>query len=255
MGIFGGGKPKSKSGNHAWNEIETYFQPTLGYTSSAGNQIASILGVGPPTIGDKIGKYSSGDGTTYGSGGGGGGGNALGGLQNYFNSSGGQFLLNQGLDSLTNKFSAMGLSRSGAAMKGMEQFRQDLVSTKLDNYLGQLNDLARIGLGSGGLMSSAGAYSKGEGQGGGGLGSILGSALGAIAMSDVALKDNVVDLPLSIGGVPAISFTYRDGFGLPKGRFVGVRAQDVAKLRPDALGPTVKGFLSVNYDQLRSAAP
>ena len=101
-------------------------------------------------------------------------------LDNWWGSSGGKFLLNQGMDALDSKFYSRGLGRSGAAMKGMEEYRQGLASTKLNEILGQFTGLAQLGLGGGNLVGQAGQVSKGSSSGGGGLGSLLGAFLGAI---------------------------------------------------------------------------
>jgi hypothetical protein len=83
----------------------------------------------------------------------------------------------------------------------------------------------------------------------------LSTALGvggmaASAFSDERLKRDMVEVGRMSDGLPIIDFNYRDGLGLPEGRFRGVRAQDVARYRPHALGPTVKGFATVDYDRL-----
>jgi hypothetical protein len=83
----------------------------------------------------------------------------------------------------------------------------------------------------------------------------LNTALGAgqIAgsfFSDERLKRDVVEVGAFDDGLPIIDFNYRDGLGLPEGRFRGVRAQDVALYRPHALGPSVNGYATVNYDML-----
>ncbi len=229
MGFLGGGgDQEQESGNKAYGWIKDAYAPQVGAGVGGVNMLGNVLGIGGPGASAQA-------------------------MDDYWNSSGGKFLLDQGLDGLTSKYSALGLRKSGAAMKGMENYRQDLASTKLDNYLSHLGQLGQLGLGAGGLITNAGQYSKGSGSGGGGgLGSLIGAFASAapFIFSDERLKDDITDLDHDIGGVPAIAFNYRDGFGLPEGRFVGVRAQDVARLRPDALGPTIKGYLTVNYGRL-----
>jgi hypothetical protein len=83
----------------------------------------------------------------------------------------------------------------------------------------------------------------------------LSTALGIGGMaasiySDERLKRDIVRVGELSDGLPVVDFTYRDGLGLPEGRFRGVIAQDVARLRPHALGPTVNGFKTVNYEML-----
>jgi hypothetical protein len=71
-------------------------------------------------------------------------------------------------------------------------------------------------------------------------------------MSERELKTDIEPLDYEIGGVPAYSFNYRQDadIELPTGRFVGVMADDVARLRPEALGSVIKGYRTVDYGVL-----
>lgn len=232
--ILGGSKQKSESSsssdssNRAYDWLKSTYGPQGGQAFQGGtNMLGNILGLGTdPNAGSAA-------------------------LNNYWNSAGGQFQLGEGLDALTSKYSALGLSKSGAAMKGMEKYRQGLASTYLNNYLGQLNDYSKLGLGAGSLIGSAGGISHSESESTGtgsssnGIGDILGSIIGAVAMSDIRLKDDI-ELVGELGGLKLYDFTYLPGFGLPEGRFRGVMAQDVAKVRPDALGPEIHGYLTIS---------
>lgn len=86
-------------------------------------------------------------------------------------------------------------------------------------------------------------------QSGGLLGSILGSALslGAAAISDARAKEGISRVGQTDGGLPVYTFRYK---GDPQ-IHMGVMAQDVAQLQPDALGPEVGGYMSVNYEEVR----
>lgn len=154
-------------------------------SSSSSHGVSDSGNLAYPTIMQDFGGSAAGFGNTtntlgnlLGVGGSGANGQAL---NNYWNSAGGQFQLNQGLDGLQSKYASMGLSKSGAAMKGMEQFRQGLASTYLNNYLSSLGDLGKLQLGAGSLMANAGQYShsvqdsqsKGDKETGG-LGKFLG---------------------------------------------------------------------------------
>lgn len=256
-GLFKGPKPqKSESGNHAWNEIETYFQPTLGYTSSAGNMLASLLGVGPPTIGDKIGKYSSGDGTTYGSGGGSGGsggGGQAGALNNFANSAGMQWMMDQGNRMINSNQAAKGLANSGSTLTALTKYGQGLGSTYMNQYMDQLFKLSQIGLASGNLMSGAGQWSKGSGPTGAGAGKQLGQMIATAAIaSDPRLKYDSKLIGRMSDGLGVYSFRYRQDtpLKLPEGKFIGVMADEVAVLRPEALGGTRKGYMMLSDKKL-----
>jgi len=89
---------------------------------------------------------------------------------------------------------------------------------------------------------------------GGGIGSILGPMAqvgsAAIMASDPRLKDNVVKIREDADGLGWYEFDY-----IWSGdRQTGVMADQVAELRPHALGPVINGFATVNYDALEMAA-
>lgn len=79
-------------------------------------------------------------------------------------------------------------------------------------------------------------------------GSFLGSPLAASMFSDVRIKKNV-EMVGEDNGHKFYEFEYKDGLGLPEGRFRGVMAQDVEKYRPEAI-IEVDGIKAVNYDML-----
>lgn len=160
--LFGGSSSKSssESGNTAYPWAQSTFGSGAASDFNGGSSaLQGLLGVG--------GNPAS----------------AAQGLDNYFNSAGGQFQLNQGLNALTSKYSALGLDKSGAAMKGMEQYRQGLASTYEQNYIDNLLGLSKLGLGAGSLVTDAGQYSKGKSSGDeetGNLGKAIGSLLAFI---------------------------------------------------------------------------
>jgi hypothetical protein len=219
-GLFGGGnKQKSESGNHAEDFINDTFGGAAGYTGSSSNQIAGLLGLG------------GGDPQAF---------------QKYLDSSGYKFTLDSGSKAITGNAASRGLLNSGSTLKALTQFGQDLASTKMDNYLGQLGSLAKIGLGAGGLVADAGQYSKGSAGSGGGLGSFL----GALLACDIRLKDNVELVGTLPGGLSLYAFDYIPGHGLPEGRHVGPMAHEVAEKQPQALGPKIDGYLTIDPAKL-----
>lgn len=141
------GKSESKSGNNAWSEIKSAFTPALNYLTQGGDQAWNILKGGP---------------------------------QGFADSGGFNFLMDQGTNAVNSNFYARGLGESGAAMKGLEKYRYGLASTYLNQYMQQLNDFSKLGIGAGGIMSSAGQYSKGQQKSG--KDGILGDIIGAVAM-------------------------------------------------------------------------
>ena len=139
--IFGGSKSKSssESGNKAYPWISQTFEPGAASAFNGGTSaLEGILGLG--------------------------GGDPQA-LQKFWNGTGGQFLLNQGVNQVNSNMYARGLGQSGADMKGLETFRQGLASSKLNDLMQNYMGLAKLGLGAGGLVSDAGQYSKSKSSG------------------------------------------------------------------------------------------
>lgn len=225
--IFGGSSEKSSSGNKNMDLITGAYSPMMTGGIGAFNTVNNALGIG----GDFGAQQEA--------------------YENFLNNSGYDYVLDQGMQGVTNSAAGNYLLRSGATAKALQDRSLNIGKTFFENYLDRLADQSRLGLGAGGLVADVGQFSKGSASSSsGGLGKAIGAGLSMLAMSDIATKDNIVDLGYDIGGVPAISFNYRQGLGLPEGEFVGVRAQDVARLRPDALGPVVDGYLTVDYGAL-----
>jgi len=114
------------------------------------------------------------------------------------NSSGFQFRQQQGNDSVNTGFAARGALRSGAALKSLADFNQNIASNEFGNYLGQLSNQQGIGFGaasasagvgqnlvsnisrnndSAGTAAANAALIKGQGQANlyGGIGNALGT--------------------------------------------------------------------------------
>lgn len=104
------------------------------------------------------------------------------------------------------------------------QASADQYSAAMQNYQAQM-------AGINGLM-----------QGAAGIGSA------AIMACDRRLKKNIVALGKFLGGVPIYLFQYLSGKWA-----IGPMADEVAVLRPDALGPTVDGYMTVNCGVLAHA--
>jgi outer membrane protein OmpA-like peptidoglycan-associated protein len=98
------------------------------------------------------------------------------------------------------------------------------------------------GAGAGGA-GAGGAGAGGAGAGGAGAG---GGGGGGGAWSDRRLKRNIVRLGETAAGLPLYRFEYIWGGPV----YVGVMAQDIATLRPDALITDASGYYRVDYDKL-----
>lgn len=211
--LFGkSGESKSKSANQAWEAIESAFTPALGYVTDAGGMMKNMLAQGPGGFADTGGF---------------------------------KFLMDQGTNQVNSNFYSRGLGQSGAAMKGLEKYRHGLASTYLNQYMDQLNNFGKLGIGAGGVMSSAGQYSTGKGEGG--KKGIAGDIIGAIAMSDPRIKDNIVPAGKNDEGIPMYYFEYKQDVGLklPEGRFYGVMADELETLKPGTTKLMATGYMAV----------
>lgn len=118
-------------------------------------------------------------------------------------------------------------------------------------YVGSESLASSLGaLFGGGTSTSTSKTSNGIGGVLGGLGG-LGQGIGAMGSagmfaSDPRLKENIVKLGAEPDGLGFYEWNY---IGSDE-RDAGVMADEVAELRPWALGPVVDGFMTVNYEAL-----
>lgn len=153
----------SHSGNLAYPAISGAFSPALGYTTQGGGMMANLLGLG-------------------------GGPAQTAGLQNFADSGGMKFMQDQGNRQINSNQAAKGLLNSGSTLKALEKYGQGLGSTYLNQYMSQLMDLSKLGLGAGGIMAQAGqtsdskSHSEGTGEKQGMLGQIAAGAAQGAAM-------------------------------------------------------------------------
>lgn len=225
MSFLTGKAGKSVSENAAYPWLQQQFGGMVGTGGDANDMIAALLGAG-------------GDATA-----------ANGAFNNYLDSTGYNFALDQGSRAITGNNAARGLLKSGATAKALTSFGQNLGKSYFDNYLNQLGGVANRGLQAGGLIGSAGQRSTSTG-GTPGLGGAIGQGLSMIPMfSDPRLKADVEKLGELSDGLGVYSWRY---IWDRRQSVVGVMADEVARLRPWALGPRVHGFMTVHYDLLEA---
>jgi hypothetical protein len=108
--------------------------------------------------------------------------------------------------------------------------------------VGALSPIIGLANGSGTTTSS---------QPGGWGTALMGAAASAapFIFSDPRLKKNVKKIGEREDGLGVYEYEYRQNV-MPKGKQVGVMADEVAALRPDALGPLVGGFLTIAPEKL-----
>lgn len=177
-----------------------------------------------------------------------------GGFDEYKRQGGFDFQMHQGLNNLLGNYGGRGVVRSGAAMKALERFGTGLSNAYLNDYLNQQMGQAQLGAGLGQLLAGAGGVSSAQSQSTGqstsrsspGLGGFIGAGLSAFAGSDRRLKKNVVKLAELSDGLGVYKYDYINDFG----PHIGVMAEEVAKLRPEALGPEVGGYMTVDYSKI-----
>ncbi|HET7165192.1 MAG TPA: tail fiber domain-containing protein [Pseudolabrys sp.] len=103
-----------------------------------------------------------------------------------------------------------------------------------------------MGGGMGGSGGMGGGMGGSGGMGGGGMGGSGGMGGGGMGMSDIRAKHDVVLLGHVDNGLGFYRFSYN---GSDKA-FVGVMAQEVEAIMPDAVVRGSDGYLRVNYDRL-----
>ena len=208
--IFGGSK--QKSGNKAYEDIKRAYSPMMGQAATGANALAGLLG------GDASGFNA------------------------YKKATGFDDLLSYGLRGVTGSAAANSLLRSGSTQKRMLDYANMLQNQSIGQYTGMAQGLGQLGLGAGQLVSGAGQYSSGKSRPG--IAKFIGSVAAGAAASDRRLKKDIKKLGELENGLNVYSFKYINDTG----PFVGVMADEVEKIQPEALGPVVDGYQTVNYD-------
>lgn len=220
--IFGGSKQKSSStsSNQAYGTLNNAFSPLLGYASQGAQGLSALLG------GD------------------------VSGLNAYKNATGFDAAAEAGSRGITGNAAAGGLLRSGSTGKALQRYGQEISNQYANNYMDRLLAQANLGYQAGNILSSAGntSQSTSSGKSKKGIGGFLGSAAGAIAKSDVRLKKNIHKVGELDNGLNVYQYRYIDD---DEKVHLGVMAQEVAEIKPEALGPlTEDGYMTVDYGKL-----
>lgn len=85
------------------------------------------------------------------------------GFQKYKDSSGYNFIQNEGIRGIDASNASRGLTQSGSALKGIAKYSSNLASTFLDNYLAKLQGISNTGLGAANVIGGAGQTSTSSG--------------------------------------------------------------------------------------------
>jgi hypothetical protein len=217
-------KPAKSSSTNVNNSLLTStYSPVMNQGVGATNFLSSLL---------------TGQGDT---------GAAKAGYNNYLQMAGYEPAMRELSRNITGQGAAAGLLNSGSTAEALQTRGAELNNSFYNNYLQQLSGLSGLGLQAGGIVSNAGQQSQSTGGSPSTLGSIA-SAVGGIAsiFSDRRLKR---DIEL-VGRAPDGLGIYLCRYVWSKAREIMVMADEVAKLRPWALGPRRFGYATVNYGAL-----
>lgn len=114
-------------------------------------------------------------------------------LNNYFNSAGGQFLMNKGMNAINSNASAGSFLQSGATGKALQDYGQGVASQYLNDYIGHTLDFAKLGLGGASAMTGAGNVNNSNNVSSGfgsSTGTSYGSSQGTSAGSSTGLSSS-----------------------------------------------------------------
>ena len=194
-----------------------------------------------------------------------------------------QFRFNEGLRGVQNALSAQGKSSmSGRGLEELTQFGQGLATDEYSNYINNLQQLAGIGQASAGQSANIASNVAGQiGQAQIGIGNLgmqsniaraqnkadlygsIGAQIDQAAMtagaggmspgaaalfSDIRLKEKIQKIGKSNNGISIYRFNYKNK-NLGAFRYEGVMAQDLLRLKPEALSER-NGYLMVDYSKI-----
>ena len=215
---------KSTSDNQAFGLIKDSYAPQIETGNNATNFLAGLLGV---PGGDSAGATAA--------------------FDSYKDQAGYAPALRDMQRGVVGGAAAKGLLNSGAASTALLKKGAELDQGMFSNFLQQLSGLSGLGLQAGNLVTSAGQRTVQTGGSPSTAGTIA-KGIGTIAsiFSDRRLKRNITLLSVLPDGLGVYAFRMIDD---PELR-IGVMADEVAELRPHALGPVVGGFRTVNYGAL-----
>jgi hypothetical protein len=218
--IFGGKSSSQVQDNKAFGDIKNAF--------SGGMQ---NFGTGASALGALLGGDSSG-------------------FNAYKDATGFDAMSEAGSRGITGNKAASGLLRSGSTGMALQNYGNQMQDQFAGNYMDRLLGQANLGLGAGGLMAQAGQQSVSKSKDKPGLGGFLGQMGAGIAASDRRLKKNIHKIAEMDNGLNVYQYRYTND----DGPHIGVMADEVALIQPEALGPVVDGYMTVDYGKLEGVA-
>jgi len=210
--VFGGKRSKQESKNLAYPDLKQDFGGLQSNATTGANSLNALL---------------SGDTT---------------GFDQFKKSTGYDFMSEQGSRGITGNAAARGLLRSGSSGRALMNYGNQMNNQYAKDYMDRLGSQAEMGFKAGGLISGAGNYTKGTSS----EKPDITKYIGMIAASDERLKQNIKKIG-DFGDVGMYRYHYISG----QGPYVGVMAQEVEEHYPEALGPVIGGYMTVDYGKLR----
>lgn len=232
---------KSTSENLNNKLITSAYSPQIQSGNNATNYLASLLGVPGSSVANTANQIGTEANAIAEAGG------APQGYRNYLELAGYAPAMRQLSQDVTGQGAASGLLRSGSTALALQRRGSELNNQYFNNYLQQLSDLSGLGLQAGQLVANTGQKSTSTGGGPSTAGSIA-STVGGIAsiFSDRRLKRDIERVGQFDDGLGIYEFRYLTAIK----RVIGVMADEVAALRPWALGEPRSGYATVNYGAL-----
>lgn len=232
-------KTKAVATNLNKDLITNTYSPQMQQGVGATNFLSQLLGVSPGAVAsgaNTVGNVANGVAEA---------GGAQAGYNNYLQQAGYAPAMRQLAQGVTGQGAASGILNSGSTAKALQSRGTELNQSFFNNYLQQLAGLSGLGLQGGSLVSGAGQGTPVTKPST--IGSIA-STVGGIAsiFSDRRLKHRIRKVGEFADGLGIYFFSYLGS----KQRIKGVMADEVAALRPWALGPKIAGYATVNYGAL-----
>lgn len=168
------------------------------------------------------------------------GGDPAAGFSGYLKNAGFGNAMSQGLEDIDAGAAARGLLRSGSTLKAYGNYTSDLRNQYYNDYIGNI-------LGLGGIQNTTTETGKTTASKKPGLGKLIGTAASVAAASDRRLKNNIFKVGGLKNGLNVYQYRYVDG----SGPFIGVMADEVEKVMPEALGPEINGYQTVDYSKIK----
>lgn len=151
--IMGGSASQSQSNNQAYPYLQGALSPQVAQSGQASTQMGNMLGLNGTQAQNQ-------------------------GFQNFQNSTGYQFGLNQGLGSITGNAATSGLLNSGGTLKAMDTYGQNYANTQYGNYMSQLQGLLGSGNQAASIIGNTGQQSSANSSESKGMGGFIGQLLG-----------------------------------------------------------------------------